>query len=68
MTPKQVIAHFHTQRAVAKALGIKQPSVAEWVANGYIPLTRQCQIELITGGELRASLGRRRVFLGRKLA
>jgi hypothetical protein len=54
MSPEQVIAHYGTQAAVCRALGIKQPSVFEWVANGRIPRLRQYQIQLETRGKLLA--------------
>ena len=54
MTPKQAIAHYGTQAALAAALKIKQPSIAEWVANKAIPELRQIQIEKLTKGKLKA--------------
>lgn len=54
MTYEEAIQHYQTQSALAKALGIKGPSVAEWKANGTIPLTRQYQIEVLSGGKLKA--------------
>lgn len=54
MTPHDAIHHFKTQTRLATALGMSQSSVAEWVANGYIPLPRQYQIELATDGALKA--------------
>jgi DNA-binding transcriptional regulator YdaS (Cro superfamily) len=52
MTYDQLIRHFGTQSAAAAALGIKQPSVAEWKES--IPPLRQMQIQLVTGGVLQA--------------
>lgn len=54
MSPEQVIEHYGSQAKVAVALGISQPSIWEWVENGRVPLVRQYQIELATGGALRA--------------
>jgi hypothetical protein len=54
MSPKNVVQYFGSQVAAAKALGVYQSSVAEWVANGCIPEVRQYQIELATNGQLRA--------------
>lgn len=54
MTPKSVLQHFGSQAEIARALGLSQPSVFEWFASGEIPDTRQYQIELATGGQLRA--------------
>lgn len=52
MTPQAVVEHFGTIAAAARALDIKGPSISGWIANGEIPIDRQCQIEVITGGRL----------------
>lgn len=52
MFTKDVIAHFGSQAAVARALGIAQPSVWEW--GDHPPPLRQLQLERITNGALRA--------------
>jgi hypothetical protein len=52
MKPNEVLRHFGTWAAVANALDIKPPSVSEWVTAGTIPIGRQCQIEILTGGAL----------------
>lgn len=52
MTPAAVIAHFGTQDRTARALGIQQSSVADWVATGRVPILRQYQIQVITAGAL----------------
>lgn len=54
MSPADVISHFGTQVNVASALGITQPTVSEWVQNGYVPLGRQYEIQVLTGGKLKA--------------
>lgn len=54
MTPQQVLDHFSTQAEIARVLGCKQPSVAEWFADGKIPDGRQYQLELATNGLLKA--------------
>lgn len=56
MTPQDAIKYFGTQTKLATALGIYQSSVAEWVGNGAIPLTRQYQIQLATNGALQADV------------
>ena len=56
LSPKQAIEHFGSQAKLARALGVKQPSVFAWVEDGEIPLPRQYQIELATSGALRADL------------
>ena len=52
MKTSDVKQHFGSQYAIAKALGIKQPSVANW--GDYPPELRQLQIEAVTGGKLKA--------------
>lgn len=49
-----VISHFGTQQKAAAALGINQSSVAAWRRSG-IPLPRQYQIEVVSGGALKVS-------------
>ena len=53
MTYADLIAHYGSQAAAARAIGIKPPSVAEWKDDG-IPLPRQAQYELVTDGALKA--------------
>lgn len=50
----QVIKHFGSQLAVAKALGTTQPTISNWKARGGIPHIRQLQIEHVTKGKLKA--------------
>ena len=57
MTPEQVIEHFGSITAVATALKLQPPSVSGWKAQGKVPIDRQCQIEVITGGRLVADRG-----------
>lgn len=52
MTKDQVLAHFGSQPAVARALGMSQPSVSNW--EDPLPPLRQLEIERLTGGLLRA--------------
>jgi len=52
MTKDDVLKHFGSQQKVAEALGITQPSVANW--DRHPPPLRQLQIEALTAGELRA--------------
>lgn len=67
MTPQDVIAHFGSQTATADALGLKQPSVSDWVRAGSVPWLRQLDIERMTGGALRANPeDRKREFEQRK--
>lgn len=64
MTYEQSIAYFGTISEMARALGVKPPSISEW--KDGIPETRQYQIELATKGKLKADVPALRV--GRKAA
>lgn len=55
MRTDEVIRHFVTQKGVADALGMSQPSVALW--REYPPPARQLQLEMLTGGALKAEPG-----------
>lgn len=51
MTKDDVLKHFGgSQAAVAKALGVKQPSISAWT--DPLPALRQLEIERLTGGVL----------------
>jgi hypothetical protein len=53
MTYDEALEHFGgTQEKLAAALGITQPTVSVW--KGVLPDAYQYQIEVITGGKLRA--------------
>lgn len=51
MSYDELIAHYGTQAAAARAIGVKPPSVDEWKEKG-IPLPRQAQYELESNGKL----------------
>ena len=53
MRTAEAIKYYGSQKAVAKALGIKQPSVAAW--GEYPPITRQYQLQVVSGGKLRVT-------------
>lgn len=55
MKTQKAIQHFGGQTALARALGIRQPSVAEW--GEYPPEGKQLLIERLTGGKLKAEKG-----------
>lgn len=55
MKTSEAIEHYGTQTAVAAALGIDQSSVSEW--KEYPPDRRQVQLEMLTGGKLKAEAG-----------
>lgn len=54
MTLYEASRYFGSQAKLARALGIKPPSVCLW--RDRIPAERQKQIEKLTGGELKADV------------
>jgi hypothetical protein len=60
MEPSEVIQHFGTQQKVADALGLAQSSVAGWVEENRVPIGRQYQIQVLTGGVLQAEPQKKR--------
>lgn len=52
MKTAEVIAFYGSQHKVAHALGLSQPSVANWKT--HPPHLRQLQLEALTGGRLKA--------------
>ena len=53
MTYTQVLEHYGSQTALARALGISQPTVSLW--KGQIPLRYQYQLEVITNRALKVN-------------
>jgi hypothetical protein len=52
MKTADAVRHFGSQSALARALTIKRASVSAW--GECPPIDRQCQIEVLTGGALKA--------------
>lgn len=52
MKTADAIAHYGSTHALARALGIKQPSVMGW--GEFPPALRQLQLEGLTGAKLKA--------------
>ncbi len=54
MTPRQVLQYYGSQANASRQLGIKQPSIHEWISKGRVPLLRQYQVQVLTDGMLTA--------------
>lgn len=52
MRTKSAVDYFGTKAAIADALGIKKSAVSQWGPN--VPKGRAYQIEVLTGGKLKA--------------
>lgn len=50
MTPTEIIRHYKTVPAAAKALDFTPAAIYQWRAKGRIPVTSQLIIEMRTGG------------------
>ena len=46
--------YYGSQRALADVLGVSEVSVSKWMKKGMVPPRRALEIELITGGDIRA--------------
>jgi DNA-binding transcriptional regulator YdaS (Cro superfamily) len=55
MQISDVIAHYGSHAAVARALGIHPSAVYQWKQR-RVPLLRQLQLEVLTGGQLRREI------------
>jgi hypothetical protein len=53
MTKDEVLAHFKTAAATARALGLTQQAVQQWRT---VPLNWQIVLEQMTAGDLKADL------------
>jgi hypothetical protein len=54
MNMQDLIDHFGSQSAIAKALGTSDQVVSAWKVKNRIPLGRQYEIQILTAGKLRA--------------
>jgi len=54
MTLKQLHRYYGSQVEIGRALGLSRATVNQWFRRNNIPLGRQYQIELATGGKLKA--------------
>lgn len=53
MTTQDLIEHFGSKTAIAKALGIWHTTISSWGV--YPPLGRQYELQVITNGKLKAT-------------
>lgn len=52
MKTESAVKHFGSKAAIADAIGIKRSAVSQW--DETIPKGRAYQIEVLTGGKLKA--------------
>ena len=56
MNIQDLIEHFGSQAAIAKALNTSDQVVSAWKVKNRIPPGRQFEIQILTGGKLRADV------------
>ena len=52
MTPQDLLKHFGTQAEVARFFGVHPVSVNQWFKDGKVPIGRQYEAFVKTGGQL----------------
>lgn len=50
-----LIYYDYNMSAIARALGTSRQYVSYWKKNDKIPFSKQCELQVITDGKLRAS-------------
>lgn len=53
MTTEEVIKHYGSKAAVARALGLEKSAISQW--GDEPPHLRQCELQILTKGKLKAS-------------
>ena len=56
MKTQRAIQHFGSRSALASALDIKPSAVSQW--GDVVPIRRQYELEILTGGKLKARRSR----------
>ena len=52
MTVDEVIKHYGTYYAAAKAVGVARQQASVWKKNNHIPMLQQYRFERLTNGKL----------------
>lgn len=60
MKPIDLLNRFGTKANIARFFDIHPVSVGEWFDRNIVPLGRQYEAELLTGGELKAARPKKR--------
>jgi DNA-binding transcriptional regulator YdaS (Cro superfamily) len=50
----ELIRHFETQAALARAMGVTPSAISQWVRRGSIPAEHAIAIERVTEGKFKA--------------
>ena len=54
----EIMSQFdYNMSNIARALGISKAYVSIWKKKGELPMLRQCQLEVVTNGALKADKG-----------
>ena len=47
-----LMAHYGTAKNASNEIGVRTQTIYLWKSDGFIPFSRQCIIEVLTGGTL----------------
>lgn len=56
MKTQDAIDYYKTQAALARAFKLTRGAITPWVEAGRLPKGRACELEIITGGQLKVDL------------
>lgn len=56
MKTQDAIDYYETKAALARALKLTRGAITPWVEAGRLPKGRACELQLITGGQLKVDL------------
>jgi DNA-binding transcriptional regulator YdaS (Cro superfamily) len=57
MKPHDLLKYYGSRAAIARAFGVKPPSVTGWFTRDRVPPRRQVQAKRLTRGVLKVSRG-----------
>lgn len=55
-----MIFYGYSMSKIARALNVTRHTISRWRDDGQIPLNRQCELEVITNGALKADVNNKR--------
>ncbi len=56
MKTQTAIDYYKTKVALAKAVGLTRGAITHWANDGFVPIGRAYQLQLITEGKLKVDL------------
>ena len=56
MKTQDAIDYYKTKSALAKAVGLTRGAITHWSNDGFVPMGRAYQLQLLTGGALKVDI------------